>query len=197
MDFDVRLNHGFYVVGEGEEGMKELYCKIASLGNIYMETGGWSERQFEIALDEAEVSVARLMWGHDSGNVPQYLVRDKNLKKYGKAWGSIGIKEGRRTDSVFGMNLNGFPVVPTYQPDFYAWGLRTINRISEWVTQDELSLILGGTAVKLYKLPIPYSRMFPEARPDIFGDDWEKSGPFIPDDQIDNPEPKKLPYNYE
>ncbi|MFC1891321.1 amidohydrolase family protein [Thermodesulfobacteriota bacterium] len=192
-DVNILLNHGYYVAADGEEGMKDLYSMVASLGNIYMETGGWSERQFEIALDEAEVSVARLMWGHDSGNVPQFLIREKHLKKYSKV---PGMGEGRKTASVFGFNLHGFPIVPTYQPDFYAWGLRTINRISEWVTQDELSLILGGTAVKLYKLPIPYSRMFPEGRPDIFGDDYEEQGPFIPDDQIQNPESKKLPFNY-
>lgn len=78
--------------------------------------------------------------------------------------------------------------MPTYQPNCYGWGLRTIDRVGDWLTQDEINLIMGGTAAKLYKLPVPYSRMFPEGRPDIYGDKWEESIPYIPDEEIQHPE---------
>jgi hypothetical protein len=44
----------------------------------------------------------------------------------------------------------------------------------------------------LYKLPVPYPRMFPEGRPDIFGDRAEESMPFIPREQIKYPDPEGL-----
>jgi hypothetical protein len=34
--------------------------------------------------------------------------------------------------------------------------------------------------------------MFPEGRPDIFGDKWEESIPFIPRDQVQHPDPEGL-----
>ena len=64
--------------------------------------------------------------------------------------------------------------------------------MGDWLTQDEINLILGGTAAKLYKLPVPYSRMFAEGRPDIYGDKWRESIPFIPREQIKYPDPEGL-----
>jgi predicted TIM-barrel fold metal-dependent hydrolase len=178
------------VEGERERGMdaiKEAYTVIGSLDNVYMETGGWSEKQFEIAF-EAGVTANKLMWGHDYGNVPQYIVRD-TIEKFGPKLKPL---EYRKTMSIMAFGYENFPAVPTYQSDFYGWGLRTIDRVGDWLTQDEINLIMGGTASKLYKLPVPYPRMFPEGRPDIYGDKWEESIPFLPREQIQHPDPKGL-----
>jgi hypothetical protein len=43
-----------------------------------------------------------------------------------------------------------------------------LAKVSEMNPKDDINLILGGTAAKLYKLPVPYPRMFPEGQPDIF-----------------------------
>jgi hypothetical protein len=56
------------------------------------------------------------------------------------------------------------------------------------VTQDEINLILGGNAAKVYRLPVPFERMFPEGRPDLWGIYWKKSIPFIPKDQVQHPD---------
>ena len=41
---------------------------------------------------------------------------------------------------------------------------------------------------------VPLSRMFPEGRPDIFGEDWrDKWYPFLPDSQIRQPESFRIP----
>ena len=178
------------VEGERERGMdaiKEAYTVIGSLDNVYMETGGWSEKQFEIAF-EAGVTANKLMWGHDYGNVPQYIVRD-TIEKFGPKLKPL---EYRKTMSIMAFGYENFPAVPTYQSDFYGWGLRTIDRVGDWLTQDEINLIMGGTASKLYKLPVPYPRLFPEGRPDIYGDKWEESIPFLPREQIQHPDPKGL-----
>ena len=171
----------------GMDAIRDMYTVVGSLDNVYMETGGWCEKQFEIAF-EVGVRADHLMWGHDYGNVPQYIVRG-NIEKFGP---KIKPLEYRKTMSLMAFGYENFPAVPTYQPDFYGWGLRTVDRVGDWLTQDEINLILGGTAARLYKLPVPYSRMFPEGRPDIFGDQWEESIPFIPREQVQHPDPEGL-----
>jgi hypothetical protein len=73
--------------------------------------------------------------------------------------------EYRNTFSMMTFGYKDWPAVPTYQPDFFGWGLRTIDRVGDWLSQDEINLIMGGTAAKIYKLPVPHPRMFPEGRP--------------------------------
>ena len=171
----------------GLDAIRDMYTVVAGLPNLYMETGGWCERQFEIAF-EVGITANKLMWGHDYGNVPQYIVR-KNIEQYGP---KVKCLEYRKTASLMAFPGYDMPAVPTYQGDFYGWGLRIIDRVGDWLTQDELNLILGGTAAKLYKLPVPYSRMFPEGRPDIFGPNWRESIPFIPREQVQHPDPEGL-----
>ena len=171
----------------GTDAIKEMYEAVGALDNVYMETGGWCEKTFEIAF-EAGVTANKLTWGHDYGNVPQYIVR-KNIGKYGPMPEAL---EYRNHMSLMAFNYKNFPAVPTYQSDFYGWGLRTVDRVGDWLTQDEINLIMGGTAAKLFKLPVPYPRMFPEGRPDIFGDKWDESIPYLPDDQIVHPEDVRM-----
>lgn len=171
----------------GMDAIRDMYMVVGTLPNVYMETGGWCEKQFEIAFEEG-VTANKLMWGHDYGNVPQHIVRS-TIENFGPKPKPL---EYRKTMSIMAFGYKNFPAVPTYQPDFYGWGLRTIDRVGDWLTQDEINLILGGTAAKLYKLPVPHSRMFPEGRPDIFGDKWEESIPFIPREQIQHPDPEGL-----
>ena len=80
-------------------------------------------------------------------------------------------------------------MVPHYQPDWWGWGLHQIDKLRDLLTQDEINLILGGNAAKLWKLPVPYERMFLCGRPDIWGIDWEKSIPAVSKDQVINPDP--------
>ena len=171
----------------GLDAIRDMYTVVASLDNVYMETGGWCERQFEVAF-ECGVTANRLMWGHDYGNVPQHIVRE-NIQKWGPRPKEL---EYRKTMSAMTFGYKDWPAVPTYQPDFYGWGLRTVDRVGDWLTQDEINLILGGTAAKLYKLPVPHSRMFPDGRPDIYGDKWRESVPFIPREQVKHPDPEGL-----
>jgi hypothetical protein len=120
--------------------------------------------------------------------VPQHIVR-RGVEKWGPAPKAL---EYRNTMSLMMFGYKDWPAVPSYQPDFYGWGLRTVDRVGDWLTQDEINLILGGTAARLYKLPVPYPRMFPEGRPDIYGDKREESVPFIPREQVQHPDPEGL-----
>ena len=128
-----------------------------------------------IALDDPNVGSAQLIWGHDYGNVPQYMTRPPN-KQSGAAKPPYFMKR--------------WPHVPTYQTDFWGWAITQIRILKRWITQDEINLIMGGNAARIFKLPVPYARMFPEGRPDIWGTQWEKSVPFLPQAQIQNPDSK-------
>ncbi|GAH21571.1 unnamed protein product, partial [marine sediment metagenome] len=88
----------------------------------------------------------------------------------------------------FSSAMKRWPPVPYYHIDWWGWALHQIHKIRDWVTQDEINLILGGNAARIFKLPVPYERMFLSGRPDIWGVDWEKSVPFIPRDQVINPD---------
>ncbi len=193
------FNHGYKDPDPGVddplESMRRVYSMVAEHRNIFMETGGWCEKNFELAF-ESGVRACNLMWGHDYGHVSQYIMRS-NASAYcnprfaeedAKVW------KYRKTDARIGSLYRGFPYIPLYQENSYAWGLRTMDRVGDWLTQPEIDLIMGGTAAHLYRLPVPYPRMFAEGRPDIFGDDWqERFYPFIRDEQIIHPEPFRIP----
>jgi predicted TIM-barrel fold metal-dependent hydrolase len=167
----------------GLDAVRDMYEVIGSLDNVIMETGGWGVEQFKVAFD-CGITANKLMWGHDYGNVPQHIVT-KSIEKYGP---KVKELEYRNHIMMMCFGYEDWPAVPTYQPDLYGWGMRTIDRVGDFITQDEINMIMGGTAAKLYKLPVPYPRMFPEGRPDIFGDKAKESVPFLPDEQIQHPE---------
>jgi len=172
-DVPIILCHG----GGHEDSTIKRACGIAGRAqNVYLETGSWSAEQYFMALDDPNVGPIQLIWGHDYGNVPQYMTRPPG-------------GDSRAARPPFFMKR--WPRVPYYQTDWWGWSLHQIHRLKDWgVTQDEINLILGGNAARIFKLPVPHPRMFPEGRPDLYGIDWEKSVPFLPDNQILNPDPK-------
>jgi predicted TIM-barrel fold metal-dependent hydrolase len=50
--------------------------------------------------------------------------------------------------------------VPAHMPDIQGWSLRQLDKLD--IPQDDLNLILGGNAVRLFKLKVPHTRMFKE-----------------------------------
>ncbi len=182
-DVNICLQHGGYG-GSGATGPEPLKRACAAVGghggtsNIYMETGCWPAEYYEIAIRNPDIGVTNLVWsGCDYGNCPQYITA-RNQPPTGKEYAASSGTGGRK----------GWHGTPRYQWDTWGWALHQINRLRDWVTQDELNLILGGNAAKIFKLPVPHPRMFPSGRPDLWGLDWEKSVPFLPAEQIENPD---------
>jgi len=175
------LCHGGYSISDYVEGADAIRkaCTIAGQAvgtggsNIYLETGTWPAEYFGIALKDPNVGVTQLIWGGDYGNVPQYIV----------------MNPGGDPPS-FASPVNKWPWVLKYQTDWWGWSLHQIDKLRDWVTQDEINLVLGGNAARIWHLPVPYERMFMCGRPDIWGVDWENSVPFIPVKQVQNPDRK-------
>ena len=178
-DVSIILNHGGYSIGAYVQGADNIKKACVVVGesvarggsNIYLETGTWPAEYFGIALKDPNVGVTQLIWGGDYGNVPQYIVTNPG-----------------GDPPSFASPIRKWPWVLPYQTDWWGWSLHQIRKIKDWVTQDEINLILGGNAARIFRLPVPYERMFLSGRPDIWGMDWEKSVPFIPREQVVNPD---------
>jgi hypothetical protein len=49
--------------------------------------------------------------------------------------------------------------LPRHQTDYWGWSLREVSSLR--ISQDELNLIMGGNAARLYGLDAPHRRLFP------------------------------------
>ena len=178
-DVSIVLNHGGYSIGAYVEGATNIKRACAVVGesvgrgsgNIFLETGTWPAEYFGIALKDPNVGVTQLIWGGDYGNVPQYIVSNPD-----------------GDPPSYASPIKKWPWVLPYQTDWWGWSLHQIRKLRDWVTQDEINLILGGNAARIFRLPVPYERMFLSGRPDIWGMEWENSVPFIPKEQVVNPD---------
>ena len=172
-DVPIVFCHAGHSIGDYVMGAHVIRkaCVVAGrTNNIYLETGTWPAEYFEIALKDPNVGVIQLIWGGDYGQCPQYITTHPG-----------------QVPSSYSTMMKRWPW-PNYQSDWWGWSLHQINKIRDWVTQDEINLILGGNAARIFKLPVPFERMFLSGRPDLWGIHWEKSVPFIPKNQVINPD---------
>ena len=167
-DVPVILCHGGYSIGAYAEGAPIIRkaCAVAgrAIGrggrNIYLETGNWPAEYYLYALKDPNVGVSQLLWGGDYGHVPQYIVANPG---------------GDPPSYTTAMRY--WPKVPTYQADWWGWELHQIDKLRDSITQDEINLILGGNAVRIWNLPAPHTRMFMSGRPDVWGIEWQDTIP--------------------
>jgi hypothetical protein len=149
-------------------------CEIAGqVGNVYLEMGLAPAALWEVALSDPNVGPPKLLFGTDWG-ASHYVYSQPGRPIRGEAF----------TSYVDWIDKWG-PV--RYQSDFWGWSLYQIDKLRDTITQDEINLILGGNAARIFKLDVPYSRLFPEARPDLWGVQWERYTKFLPDEQVKRP----------
>ncbi len=53
--------------------------------------------------------------------------------------------------------------------------LHQIDKQRDSLSQDEINLILGGNAARIWDLPVPHQRMFMNGHPDVWGVHWDRS----------------------
>jgi len=151
-----------------------LTCRIAGMAdNVYLETGYWRAEYYEFALKDPNLGATRLIWtGGDTGS---------------SLWTSFPTQPGAKYLNPTGIGFQRNWVSPQpYQPDWYGWSTHQIHRLKDLdlATQDEINLIVGGNAAKIWKLPVPMDRLFACGRVDLSGIHWQKTIPFIPEEQI-------------
>jgi len=168
------IAHGGYEVymGEqlGKQWIKEACHYAGWMGdrNVFLECAQWPAEYWEIALKDPNIGPSRMIWGGESGSVPCVMTP--------------------MTKSA--VTLKGWPF-PSHTNNYFGQALTELRKVKAMglIPQDDFDLILGGNAARLFKLPVPYECMFPEGRLDLYGLDYTKFRPFVPREQVINPNP--------
>ena len=140
-DVDLILEHGGIEGGWWEQFYESCLHVAASHKNIYLETGRWWTDLYYKALIDPNVGPSKLIWGTDWGaSLPLYS------------------QPGRVPPVYTRQNLNDG--IPRHQVDIWGWSLKQLQRLD--IAQDDLNLMLGGNAVRIYNLRTPggLTRMF-------------------------------------
>ncbi|MCD7767312.1 MAG: amidohydrolase [Oscillospiraceae bacterium] len=155
--FKLIIAHGG---GQTEDDIKSA-CYLAGLfEHVYLETGYWCAEYYEYALKNYQIGASKLIWGGgDTGS---------------RIWYPQATQPGlSRIDPTFiWYNRNNWALGDRelcYQPDYYGWSTHQIHRLKdmELCTQDEINLIIGGNAARLYKIKLDPRYTFCYNRPDL------------------------------
>jgi predicted TIM-barrel fold metal-dependent hydrolase len=138
-DVPIIFDHGGMQGGRSETLVDECIQVSANHDNVYLETGlYWTELYYK-ALADPNVGPEKLMWGTDWGaSIPTQT----QIGQYPQTFGAQIGKQG----------------IVTHQVDVMGWSLKQVSRLN--ISQDDMNLILGGNALRVYKIDFPVSRMF-------------------------------------
>ncbi|MCD7767648.1 MAG: amidohydrolase family protein, partial [Oscillospiraceae bacterium] len=170
--FKVIIAHGG---GSAEDDIKKAVSLARNFENIYLETGYWRAEYYEHALIDPDLGAAKLLWGGgDTGSHIWYPQIRKGAVRSEKT-----LVYNNRSNWIWSNQKS-----VTYQPDFLGWATHQITRLKDLdlCTQDEINLIVGGNAARLYKLPVPANCTFASNRPDLN---------IMPQEILDDPCPTK------
>ncbi len=138
-DVPIVFDHGGMQGGNDEKLVDECIQVAANHDNVYLETGlYWTELYYK-ALVNPNVGPEKLLWGTDWGaSIPTHTHIGAHPQTYG-----MQVRKGG---------------IVTHQVDVMGWSLKQLIRLN--VSQDDMNLILGGNAIRIYKLKFPLTRMF-------------------------------------
>jgi len=133
------LNHGGIQGWWSERFYQDALAVAAAHDNVYLETGLWWADLYSKPLLDPNIGAEKLLWGCDWGaSIPFHA-------QYGNQ------------PPAYAVQLRKQPP-PRHQVDVWGWSLRQLLRLD--ITQDDMNLILGGNAARLYKLKVPHKRLF-------------------------------------
>jgi predicted TIM-barrel fold metal-dependent hydrolase len=133
------LDHGGLQGWWSQRFVEEAMIVAAAHDNVYLETGLWWTDMYMKALLDPNIGPEKLIWGCDWGaSIPFHA-------QYGNQ------------PPAYAVQLRKEPLV-RHQVDVWGWSLKQLLRLD--IVQDDLNLILGGNAARLYGLPVPHKRLF-------------------------------------
>lgn len=145
-DVPIVLNHGGMQGWNSTKWVEDCLFLAASTDNVYLETGLWWTELYERALVDPNIGPEKLIWGTDWGaSLPIH--------------GQLGQKP-----ATYPLQYRREGVV-SHQIDMWGWSLKQLWRLD--IPQDDLNLILGGNAVRVYGLPVPHTRLFRPVSPKL------------------------------
>ena len=137
----VILEHGGIQGWWSERFWEECLHVAAAHDNVYLECGLWWSELYDKPLADPNIGPEKLLWGTD--------------------WGaSMGFysQPGRYPPS-YPVQVRREGIV-RHQVDYWGWSLRELLRLR--IPQDDLNLIVGGNAARIFGLELPHRRMFRE-----------------------------------
>ncbi len=138
-DVPIVYDHGGMQGGNMENLVNECIQVAANHDNVYLETGLYWTELYHKALVNPNVGPEKLLWGTDWGaSQPTHT----HIGVYPQCYTMQVRKEG----------------IVTHQVDIMGWSLKQVSRLN--ISQDDLNLILGGNAMRIYKIPFALTRMF-------------------------------------
>ncbi len=138
------LDHGGIQGWWSERFYDEALSVAAANDNVYLETGLWWSDLYMKALLDPNIGPEKLLWGCDWGaSIPFHA-------QYGSK------------PPVYAVQMRRKGLVQ-HQVDVWGWSLKQLLRLD--IVQDDLNLILGGNAARIYKLPVPHKRLFRSVGP--------------------------------
>jgi predicted TIM-barrel fold metal-dependent hydrolase len=138
-DVPIVLDHGGLQGWWSERLVEDALCVAAAHDNVYLETGLWWTDLYMKALLDPNVGAEKLLWGCDWGaSIPFHT-------QYGNR------------PPAYAVQLRNQPIV-RHQVDVWGWSLKQLLRLD--IAQDDLNLILGGNAARVYGLKVPHTRLF-------------------------------------
>ena len=149
-DVPIIMDHGGMQGWWSEMYMDTVLHVAAAHPNVFLETGLYWAELYEKPLRDPNIGVERLLWGTDWGaSIPQQWMP--------------GFRPGSYADQSRRQGI------PAHQVDYFGWSLRQLGRAADLfdLPQDDLNLVLGGNAVKLFKLEdkVPHTRLFKQYLP--------------------------------
>lgn len=138
-DVPIIFDHGGLQAWWSERLVEECLHVVASTRNVYLEVGYWWTELYYKALLDPNVGAEKMLWGTDWGaSIPIYAQPGHYPATY-----PVQVRK------------NG---IVKHQVDCWGWSLRQMSRLD--ISQDDMNLILGGNAARIYKIDMPYTRLF-------------------------------------
>ena len=138
-DVTIIFAHAGMQGGYMEDLVDKCILVASNYNNVYLETGiYWTDLYYK-ALRYPNVGPEKLIWGTD--------------------WGASQPTQTRigQYPQTFTMQVHSQGII-RHQCDVMGWSLKQLERLD--ISQDDLNLILGGNAIRLFKLNFPLTRMF-------------------------------------
>lgn len=124
----------------------EQCCQVAAtFDDVYLEIGLYWKDLMKKPMNDPNISIEQLLWGNDWGaSMPQYHQPGEDPPMY---WDQI---------NDWGL--------PAHQVDYWGSSQRQLWKyaLETDLPQDDLNLIVGGNAVRLFDIEVPHSRLFPD-----------------------------------
>ena len=139
------FDHGGMQAGWREKYVEDCCEVAATYDDVYLEIGLYWADLIRKPLNDPNIGVEQVLWGNDWG---ASMVQHHQPGEYPPTyWEQISDRG-----------------LPAHQSDYWGAGLRQLLKYAMEVDlpQDDLNMILGGNAVRLFDLDVPETRLFPE-----------------------------------